>query len=167
MVMKSSVRVQKNTTMKQPARKTSSTSRGTRSRSGTVSGIGRSVKRYGKKTLREILLSKTFHATFKVFVGLLISGSALYGAYAFIGNSVANDIVISQSEILARVGKHIQLPEGMPETVVRVQDSENLKNQNSLYENVKEGDYIIMYPELAVIYDLRNDHIVAMRSSRR
>jgi hypothetical protein len=129
--------------------------------------MARSTKRYGKQTLRDLLLSKTFHSTFKVFVGLLISGSALYGAYAFIGNSVESVVVVSKSEILARVGKHTQLPEGEPEAVVRVQDPETLQKQNSLYENVKEGDYIVIYPTLAVVYDLRNDRIVALKNSHR
>jgi hypothetical protein len=129
--------------------------------------MARSTKRYGKQTLRDLLLSKTFHNTFKVFVGLLISGSALYGAYAFIGNSVSNEVVVSKSEILARVGKHTQLPEGEPEAVVRVQDPETLQKQNDLYENVKEGDYIVIYPTLAVVYDLRNDRIVALKNSHR
>ena len=132
-----------------------------------LSRIARSTKRYGKQTLRDILLSKTFHGAFKVFIGLLISGSALYGAYAFIGNSISNDVVVSKSEILARIAKHTQLPEGEPEAVVRVQDPETLQKQNSLYENVKEGDYIVIYPTLAVVYDLRNDHIVALKSTRR
>lgn len=130
-------------------------------------GIVRAAKRIGKQTLRDILLSKTFHKGFKVIIGILISGSALYGAYALIGNSIVNDVVVSESEILARVGKHIQLPEGDPEAVVRVQDPETLKSQAPLYESVKEGDYIIVYPTLAVVYDLRNDHIIAMKSTRR
>lgn len=127
----------------------------------------RAVKRRSKQTLRDILLSRTFHNGFKVLVGLLISGSALYGAYALIGNSIANDVVVSKSEILLRVGKHIELPEGEPEAVVRVQDPETLQKQNGLYENVKEGDYIVVYPTLAVVYDLRNDHIVAMKRTER
>ncbi len=132
-----------------------------------LSKMVRTTKRYGKQTLRDLLLSKTFHGTFKVLVAVLISGSALYGAYAFIGNAVANDVIVSKSEILARVAKHTELPEGEPEAVVRVQDPETLKIQNSLYENVKEGDYIVIYPTLAVVYDLRNDHIVALKSTRR
>lgn len=134
---------------------------------GTVSRAARSVKRYGKQTLRDILLSKTFHTGFKVMIGLLITGSAFYGAYAFIEKSLVNDVVVSESEILERVGKHILLPQGAPEAIVRVQDPETLKQQAPLYENVKEGDYIVIFPTLAVVYDLRNDHIVAMRSTRR
>lgn len=126
-----------------------------------------SIKRYGKRTLREILLSKTFHTGFKVIMGLSISASALYGAYAFIGDSIAHDVVISQSEILTRVSKHTPLPEGEPDAVVRVQDPESLRNQNELYGSVKEGDYIIMYPTLAIVYDLRKDQIIALKSVRK
>ena len=141
--------------------------RSTRKQSSALSKAVRTTKRYGKQTLRDLLLSKTFHGTFKVLVALLISGSALYGAYAFIGNAVANDVVLSKSEIVARIAKHTKLPDGEPEAVVRVQDPETLKIQNSLYENVKEGDYIVIYPTLAVVYDLRNDHIVALKSSHK
>ncbi|MDB5260007.1 MAG: hypothetical protein JWN37_238 [Candidatus Nomurabacteria bacterium] len=132
-------------------------------RKGALSKITRSTKRFGKQTLRDILLSKTFHSSFKVLIGLLISGTALYGAYAFIGNTFANDIIVSKSEILARVGKHTDLPQDLPEAVVRVQDPDILKKQQAFYENVKEGDYIIIYPKLAVIYDLRNDSIIALK----
>jgi hypothetical protein len=134
---------------------------------GPLSKLARNTKRYGKQTLRDLLLSKTFHSAFKVFLGLLISGSALYGAYAFIGNSIANDVVVSQSEIIARISKHTELPAGDPEAIVRVQDPETLQKQAALYENVKEGDYIVIYPSLAVVYDLRNDQIVALKSTRR
>jgi len=154
--MRSSVTVRNKSSLKAPTKKR-----------GALSSIARSTKKYGKQTLREILLSKTFHATFKVFVGLLIVGSASYGAYAFIGNSIANDVVVSQSEIISRIGKHIELPEGTPEAIVRVQDAETLQKQAALYENVKEGDYIVVYPTLAVVYDLRNDRIVALKTTRR
>lgn len=136
-------------------------------KSGSLSRVARATKRYGKQTLREILLSKTFHSAFKVSFGLLVLGSAMYGAYAFIGNAVANDVVVSKSEIVARVGKHIELPKEEPEAVVRVQDAETLQKQAALYENVKEGDYILVYSSLAVVYDLRNDHIVALKSTRK
>lgn len=132
-----------------------------------ISTIARSTKRYGKRTLRDLLLSKTFHTTFKVFIGLLVSFSALYGAYALIGNTFANDVVVSKSEILARAAKHMELPAGNPDAVVRVQDPSTLKKENAFYENVKEGDYIIMYTNLAIIYDLRNDSIVGLKRSDR
>lgn len=167
--MRSSVKLSTNKSSKIPVRKAvSRTNLSLAKRKVTpLSRVARSAKRYGKQTLRDLLLSKTFHGAFKVVVGLLISGSALYGAYAFIENSVANDIVVSKSEIISRVAKHVVLPEGEPEAVVRVQEPETLKKQNNLYENVKEGDYIVIYPTLAIVYDLRNDRIIAFKSSGR
>lgn len=163
--MKASSRIpiKKTSAAKAPVR----TVRRTEKQGGSLSRAARATRRYGKQTLRDILLSKTFHSGFKVSIMLLIAGSALYGAYAFIGNSVVNDVVVSKSEIIARVGKHIDLPEEEPEAVVRVQDAESLKSQAALYENVKEGDYILVFPSLAVVYDLRNDHIVALKSVRQ
>jgi hypothetical protein len=139
----------------------------TSAKRGPISRIARSTKRYGKQTLRELLLSKTFHASFKVIVGLLIASSAFYGAYAFIGNSVQNDVVISQSEIIARIAKHTEIPDEAPEAIVRVQDAETLQKQAALFGNVKEGDYIVIFHSMAVVYDLRNDRIVALKSSAR
>jgi hypothetical protein len=138
-----------------------------KTKKGSPKGTLSRIKRYSKQTLRDMLLSQTFHRGFKVIIGLLIIASASYGAYALIGESIANDVVVSESEILVRVGKHVQLPEGKPEAIVRVQDPESLKSQAALFENVKEGDYIVMYPTLAIVYDLRNDHIVSLKSTRR
>lgn len=150
---------------KKPSR--SSTAKSPVRTSRGISGMAKSAKRYSKQTLRDLLLSKTFNKGFKVMIAALVFSSALYGAYAFIGDSLAHEVVVSESEILERVGKHTELPEGKPEAIVRVQDPETLKAQNALYENVKEGDYIVMFPTLAVVYDLRNDHIVALKSLRR
>ena len=134
---------------------------------GFISSIARSTKRYGKQTVRDILLSKLFHTTFKFFIGLLISGVAVYGAYTYFGSSIENDVIVSKSEIVARVAKLTDTQNATPDAVVRVQDAETLKKQNEFYMDVKEGDYIVMYPKLAVIYDLRNNSIVAIKKSEK
>lgn len=136
-------------------------------KNNVISRITSSTKRYGKQTLRELLLSKTFHTAFKIVIGLMISSSAMYAGYAYMENTLANDVVVSKSEIIARIAKHTTLPNEEPEAVVRVQDAETLKKQNDFYENVKEGDYIVVYPKLAVIYDLLGDSIVAMKKTER
>jgi hypothetical protein len=123
------------------------------------------IKRFGKQTLRDILLSKTFHTSFKIFIAGMVTVSALYGSYSFIGTTFANDVVVSKSEILAKVAKHVELPVGEPDDLVRIQDAEALKKQQEFFKDIEEGDYIIMYPELAIIYDLRNDSIVAMKKT--
>lgn len=128
--------------------------------------FGRSTKRYSKVALKSMLLSKAFSTTIKLSVIGMVAFTALYGAYAFIGTTVSKDVIVSKSEIISRVAKLTALPVGKPEAVVRVQDPEILKKQNQFYDNVKEGDYILVYKELAVIYDLRNNVIVGLKHSR-
>lgn len=118
-----------------------------------------------RRAIKSALLSRTLAVTSKIFVGLFFIGTALYGVYSFASNTFAGDVVISKSEIVSRVAKLTIVPDGTPDAVVRVQDADILKKQNPFYENVKEGDYIIMYPTLAVIYSLRSDSIVAIKKT--
>ena len=136
----------------------------TRTSSRKKSSLGSSTKNYGKRALKSFLLSRFLHVTSKVVVMLFIVGTAFYGAYSFVNNTFAGDVVISKSEIVARVGKLTTLPTSEePNAVVRVQDAETLRKQNAFYQDVKEGDYILMYNELAVIYSLRTDSIVSLK----
>lgn len=130
-----------------------------------LSHVVRSTKRYSKQTLKNMLLSKVFHSAFKIFVTVFIVSATLYGVYAYFHTALINEVVVSESEIVDRVSKLVAIPSEEPEDVVRVEDAEILKKQNIFYENVKVGDYIIMYPKLAIIYDLRNNVIVAMKKS--
>ncbi|MCF7843509.1 hypothetical protein K9M47_01280 [Candidatus Gracilibacteria bacterium] len=132
---------------------------------GVFSGITHSMKRYGKNNLRKLLLSKIFHSAFKILTAVLIIVAVLYGAYSYFYTSLSNDVVVSKSEIIDRVSKLVTVPDDFPDAVVRVEDAEVLKSQNNFYSNVKVGDYIIMYPKLAIIYDLRNNTIVAMKKT--
>ncbi len=123
--------------------------------------IKNSVKRRSKQALRDMLLSKLFHTGFKIVMGVLLFSGVSYGLYSYYNPTLKNDVVVSKSEIVDRVSKLTTIPEGEPDAVVRVQDPETLKKQNIFYTNVKEGDYIVMFPKMAVIYDLRNNSIVA------
>lgn len=127
--------------------------------------VKHSTKRYGKQLVKNMLLSKLFHIVFKVMVGILFFGIVSYLLYGYFNRTLANDIVVSKSEIVDRVAKLTSLPKGNPDAIVRVEDPEALKKQNSFYEDVKIGDYIVMYPKLAVIYDLRNNSIVAIKKT--
>lgn len=123
----------------------------------------RVAKRQSKRTLRNVLLSKVFNLSFKVIFCIVVTGIGVYGAYAFMEIAFGNNIVVSKSEILSRIEKHTPLPAGEPQDIVRVQDENTLKTQNVLFKDVQEGYYIIVYPSLAIVYDLRNDAIVAMK----
>jgi hypothetical protein len=121
------------------------------------------LKRYTKQGLKSILLSSTFHSSFKIVATASVVVLMLYGSYLYIGKTFANEVVISQSEIVARVDKLVTLPKEEPYEIVRVQDEEDLRKQNSFYKNIKEGDYILIYKNIAVIYDLRNNSIVGIK----
>lgn len=127
------------------------------------SPYSKKLKRYAKLGARSLLLSPVFHSTFKIVAVAMIVLSMLYGSYSYISKTFANEVIVSQSEIVARVGKLTALPGESPYEIVRVQDENDLRKQNPFYKDVKEGDYILMYKNLAVIYDLRNNVIVAIK----
>ena len=137
--------------------------RSSKSSTKVVSPYVKKLKRYVKQGVRSILLSPSFHSSFKVVATAVIVVSLLYGSYLYIGKTFANEIVVSQSEIIARVSRLTALPQENPYEIVRVQDEEDLQKQNPFYKNVKEGNYILMYKNLAVIYDLRNNVIVGIK----
>jgi hypothetical protein len=125
------------------------------------------VKRFLKLSLKSILLSPSFHSSIKmVMIALIISGMG-YTSYRFITKTFANEVIVSQSEIVARVNKLTMLPVEDPYEIVRVQDEEDLRKQNSFYKDVKEGDYILVYKDMAVIYDLRDNTIVAIKKAEK
>jgi len=133
---------------------------GLRKKSSSRSNI---ISRYTKRGVKSLLLSPTFHSIFKITATACIVIGMLYGSYLYINKTFANEVVVSQSEIIARVGKLTLLPPEAPYEIVRVQDEEDLKKQNEFYKDVKEGDYILMYKKVAIIYDLRNNAIVAIK----
>ena len=110
-----------------------------------------------------MLLSPTFHSAFKVLSVAFVSFGLLYASYFFISKTFANEVVVSQSEIIARVSKLTSLPSEAPYEVVRVQDETDLRKQNPFYKDIKEGEYILIYRDLAVIYDLRDNVIVGIK----
>ena len=151
------------TTSRNSSRRISQESSGKKTTKKVPSPYIRKIKRYAKIGVKSLLLSPAFHTSFKVFFGVLIASSLLYASYSYIGRTFANEVVVSQGEIVARVRKLTTLPAGNPSEIVRVQDEEDLKKQNSFYKDVKEGDYILMYKDMAVIYDLRANAIVAVK----
>ena len=124
---------------------------------------GKKIKRYTKQAVKTVLLSPTFHSAFKIMSVAVISVALLYASYFFIGKTFANEVVVSQSEIVARVSQLTELPKEAPYDVVRVQDGNALRTQNPFYKDIKEGDYILIYKDLAVIYDLRNNAIIGIK----
>jgi hypothetical protein len=138
--------------------------KGTRSNArATQSPYVKKMKRYAKQGVKSMLLSPVFHSSFKIVTTAVVVVSMLYGSYLYIGKTFANEVVVSQSEIVARVAKLTPLPNEAPYEIVRVQDEDDLRKQNPFYKDVKEGQYILIYKNMAVIYDLRNNSIVGIK----
>lgn len=128
-----------------------------------IKSLRKKTKSAGKKFSSLTSLSNVFNKTTgKVLVGVAVVLSLGYFAYGKFSNSV----VVSQSEIVRRVSKHVELPKTDPLSVVRVDNAENLRNQNNFYKNVNEGDYILAYRNIVVVYDLRNDKVGQVVKSR-
>ena len=64
---------------------------------------------------------------------------------------------IENADVLDRVRSHIMLPKVSPNKIIRINNIEALRAQNAFYKDIEEGDFIIIYPKKAYIYDSRHD----------
>lgn len=98
---------------------------------------------------------------------LLLIVAAILGLFSYttnrVSDTVSKTVVVSESEIIKRVAKFTSIPNEKPISIVRVEDAESLKEQHLFYKDVKEGDYVIVYEDRVIIYDLRGDRVVAQK----
>ncbi len=80
-------------------------------------------------------------------------------SYKYVQAKMDETDSFSDTYILEKVSKHVALPSGKPLSLVRVEDPARLQKENPFYTNVKEGDYILAYPKLFIIYDAVHDEI--------
>ena len=136
--------------------------------------ILRGSSRYGKKVVKiflkicDVVVKEIF--TFKktltgISLVLLIALLFFFGK-DIISSTLAKTVVVSEGEILRRVALHTTMPQGKPTSIVRVKDAETLRVQHMFYKDIKEGDYIIIYSDRVIIYNLRSDIIVGEKYSR-
>jgi hypothetical protein len=65
---------------------------------------------------------------------------------------------------LARIGKHILIPEDEQPAVVTITDVENFRKLQPLYQKAKNGDQLVTFKEMQIIYDPSADIIVSVRN---
>jgi hypothetical protein len=108
---------------------------------------------------------------YKKWMGIFLVCLAVFGIFYFgrgpLTSFFTKTIVVSQAEILRRVALLTTLPDGSPLSVVRVQNPDELRAQHVFYKDVKEGDYIIMYTDKVIIYDLRANRIIGEKVSHQ
>lgn len=63
-------------------------------------------------------------------------------------------------EIISRLGKHMLLPEGVPQ-IAEVRDIEKLREQQAFFKNAENGDIIILYETTIFIYRPSKDIVIA------
>ena len=93
-----------------------------------------------------------------------------FAAYYFIdyksilngGNSkVASSTINTEGiKILAQLGKIIVLPLDVNPVIASVTNADTLKSQQAFFTNVKNGDWLIVYPDLAIIFDAKANKIM-------
>lgn len=55
--------------------------------------------------------------------------------------------------VIANVRKLIQLPDNIDPTVATIVDVDTLRERNAFYNSAKNGDYLVVTTERAIIYD--------------
>lgn len=63
-------------------------------------------------------------------------------------------------EIIQKVKQHMVLPSDVEPTVAKIVDVNQLRSRNAFYNKAKNGDYLIVLPERAILFDPVADKIV-------
>lgn len=139
-----------------------------------------------KKTIKNIIQKRktnkriSFIRLFSlVAIFLFVIGLCVYGVNAAIKKNDDANFLFSKNikekpqtiikdikslettnSLLKKIANHIALPDEEIITFAKVKDPKTLELQSSFYKGVQKGDYIVLYPSLAVIYNVEKDIIV-------
>lgn len=109
-----------------------------------------------KKNRRRISLSKTFKMIFLSAVSVFVFIIVVFG---FINNSRSKAESVTQENVIEQLSKQLVLPDDLPKDFLRVSNAKTLASQDDFYKNVKNGDYIIVYDTMALVYDFAGNKI--------
>ncbi|PIP65736.1 hypothetical protein COU77_01410 [Candidatus Peregrinibacteria bacterium CG10_big_fil_rev_8_21_14_0_10_49_16] len=81
------------------------------------------------------------------------------------GVSVDNDAATAEGEkraadIIAKVSAHFLLPADIQPTVATIIDVEKLREQNEFYNSAENGNFLLVLPKRAILYDEERDLIL-------
>jgi len=71
--------------------------------------------------------------------------------------------VLANLTLLERARRHMVLPEDQEPSMVTIEDAEGLKNLQPIYSEVKNGDKLITFKEVQLVYDPIADIVVLVR----
>ncbi len=111
---------------------------------------------------------------FYLFLFIVAAGLAVY---FFIQNGSAQNELLNlkaQNEKtrqdllnmppLEKIGRHLVLPEGEQPAIATILDAEGLKKVQPLYSEVKDGDQLVTFKAMQIVYDPILDKIVYVRA---
>lgn len=73
--------------------------------------------------------------------------------YIVLLNNKTNAESLNQETVLKQLSKSIILPQEEIEDFQRISNAKDLANQEEFYKDAKNGDYIIVYHSMALIYN--------------
>ncbi len=73
--------------------------------------------------------------------------------YAFFLKNKTNAESINQTTILNQLSKNIILPKEEIINIMRISNAKELSSQDKFYENIENGDYILIFKNMSMIYD--------------
>lgn len=107
-------------------------------------------------------------STFKLLRLIFVFSSSFFIIfiilYSVVNSNKSNAGSVTQDKIVSQLSKTINLPDDGLISIMRVSDAKNLSNQDNLYKNVKNGDYIVVYKSMILIYDFDSRFIKNIRT---
>lgn len=79
-------------------------------------------------------------------------------------NKFSNSNSITQQSVLVQLKEEINLPDNDPNSFMRISDASSLSSQDIFYKDAKNGEYIIVYDSLALVYDFDDKKIINIRT---
>src|SRR5258708_6911214 len=71
-----------------------------------------------------------------------------------------NPKTVSQNKTLAVVNQMIELPDDQNGTVGVIKDLKALQSRRDFFKKARNGDILIIYPDMTIIYDRENHTVV-------
>jgi len=114
-----------------------------------------------KKNKRRISFAKLFKLVFASVAFLSLTFIVIYVVFL---NNKTNAESVNQGTVLTQLSKNFVLPEEEVVSMMRVSNAKELSSQDTFYKNVKNGDYIIVYKSMVIIYNFDKNLVENVRT---
>lgn len=118
-----------------------------------------------RKNKRRISFSKLLKLSLITSTFVIILFAVLYGLFLY---NKTNAESVNQNVVLKQLSSIINLPEDNNLiSVKRISNAKELISQGDLYKNInlENGDYIIIYKDMLIIYNFDKNHIKKIQTN--